>query len=91
MRHTEKQNTTIPEHHAQKFYKTIQEFLDYEPSTHIEVQHELLNSILENENLSQQQIAQLVFYSTMQTAFLSKLKTQWENFVQFNNIKIEKA
>lgn len=95
MRHPENENVTskvtpVPELHAQKFYKTIQDFLEFEePSTYIQVQHELLNTFLENEKLSQKEIAQIVFYTTYQTSFLSKLKQHWQNFIEFNNIKID--
>lgn len=87
----ENQNAVITQLHAQNFYKTIQEFLEFDTNTCIEVQNELLNSILQNENLSKQSVQQLVFYTTSQTSFLSKLKVHWENFTKFNNIKIENS
>ena len=84
--------TPISEYHAQQFYRTINEFLEFtDPGTFIEIQNDLLNTYLDHDDFEDvKHIKNLVLYTTLQSNFLSQLKTKWENFVQFNNVKIEK-
>lgn len=77
----------IKEYHKTQFLNTISNFFNQEDTpTLIEILNDMLYTHIENAKLSKTQVKQAVYYTTLQTQFITTLKEKWENFNEFNKI-----